>query len=251
MFDFAGKRAIITGGSRGIGRAIALAFARSGAAVSICARDPEALEETRLELARQGSAHAAVCDLADAAAIACYIGDAASALGGIDVLVNNASGFGRSDDESGWQAAFDVDLMALVRASHAAQPWLERAVPHGVIINIGSTVATRPSTKAPPYGAIKAAIKYHTATQAALLAKRGIRVNSIAPGSVTAPGHFWEARREANDPAYHEAIATIPAGRLGEADEIADAVLFMASPAARWVYGQTLIVDGGQTLFGG
>jgi 3-oxoacyl-[acyl-carrier protein] reductase len=84
-----------------------------------------------------------------------------------------------------------------------------------------------------------------------LLVKRGIRVNSVAPGSVTAPGHFWEKRKAANDPAYFEAIATIPAGRLGEADEIADAVLFMASPAARWVYGQTLIVDGGQTLFGG
>ncbi len=249
MFDFTGKCAIITGGSRGIGRGIALAFARSGAAVSICARDAAALEATRLELAAHGHAHAAICDLSDAAAISHYIKAAAAALGGIDVLVNNASGFGRADDESGWHTAFGVDLMSIVRASHAAQPWLERA--SGVIVNIGSTTATRPSIKAPAYGAMKAAIKYHTATQAALLAKLGIRVNSIAPGSVTAPGHFWEQRKAANDASYFEAIATIPAGRLGEADEIADAVLFMASPAARWVYGQTLIVDGGQTLFGG
>jgi 3-oxoacyl-[acyl-carrier protein] reductase len=251
MFEFTGKRVVVTGGSRGIGRAIALGFAAAGASVSICARDAGALEACRLDLAGLGTAHAGVCDLADGAAITRYIAAAAAALGGIDILVNNASGFGRADDEAGWQTAFTIDMMALVRASHAAQPWLERAAPQGVIINIGSTAATRPSVKAPAYGAIKAAIKYHTATQAALLAKRNIRVNSIAPGSVTAPGHFWEARKEAGDPAYQEAIATIPAGRLGEAEEIADAVLFMASPAARWVYGQTLIVDGGQTLFGG
>jgi 3-oxoacyl-[acyl-carrier protein] reductase len=251
MFDFTGKRVIVTGGSRGIGRAIALGFASAGAAVSICARDAGALEACRLELAEHGTAHAGVCDLADGDSIARYVAAAAAALGGIDILVNNASGFGRADDEAGWQTAFNVDMMALVRASHAAQPWLEQAAPQGVIINIGSTTATRPSIKAPAYGAMKAAIKYHTATQAALLAKRNIRVNSIAPGSVTAPGHFWEARKAAGDPAYQEAIATIPAGRLGEAEEIADTVLFMASPAARWVYGQTLIVDGGQTLFGG
>jgi 3-oxoacyl-[acyl-carrier protein] reductase len=226
-------------------------LARAGAAVTICARDAAALESARRDLARHGTAHAGACDLASADAIAHYIAAAAAALGGIDILINNASSFGRADDETGWHTAFNVDMMALVRASHAAQAWLERGLPHGVIINIGSTAATRPSPKAPAYGAIKAAIKYHTATQAALLVKRNIRVNSIAPGSVTAPGHFWEARKAANDPAYHDAVATIPAGRLGEADEIADAVLFMASPAARWVYGQTLIVDGGQTLFGG
>lgn len=251
MFDFTGKCVIVTGGNRGLGRAIAFGFVSVGAAVSICARDPAALEAARQELASLGAAHAAACDLSNAEAITHYIAEAAASLGGIDILVNNASGFGRADEESGWHTAFNVDMMALVRASHAAEPWLERAAPHGVIINIGSTAATRPSIKAPAYGAIKAAIKYHTATQAALLAKRNIRVNSIASGSVTAPGHFWEARKAAGDPAYQEAVATIPAGRLGEAEEIADAVLFMASPAARWVYGQTLIVDGGQTLFGG
>jgi 3-oxoacyl-[acyl-carrier protein] reductase len=251
MFDFTGKRAIVTGGSRGIGRAIALAFAQSGAAVSICARDAGAIESTRAELAGHGTAHAAVCDLGDAAAIARYIPEAAEALGGIDILVNNASAFGRADDESDWHKAFEVDMMSIVRTTHAALPWLERAEPPGTIINIGSTAATRPSIKAPSYGTIKAAIRYYTATQAAMLAKTGIRVNSVAPGSVTAPGHFWEKRREQGDPSYAAACATIPAGRLGQAEEIADVVLFMASPAARWVYGQTLIVDGGQTLFGG
>jgi 3-oxoacyl-[acyl-carrier protein] reductase len=251
MFDFTGRRVVVTGGSRGIGRGIALAFARSGAAVSICARQPEALEEARGQLAALGPAHAAVCDLADANAIAGYMAAAAAALGGIDILVNNASGFGRADDEEGWHRAFGVDLMAVVRASHAALPWLERAAPESSIVNIGSIACTRPSPKAPAYAAIKAAIHHYTTTQATLLARTGIRVNAVAPGSVTAPGHWWEKRREDGAQSYRETVALIPAGRLGQADEVADVVMFMASPAARWVTGQVLIVDGGQTLFGG
>src|SRR6185437_8403449 len=104
-FEFSGKRIIVAGGSRGIGRSIALAFAAAGGAVSICARGAAALEAARHELAaRGGAAHAAQCDLGDAASVANYIGEAASALGGIDILVNNASGFGSTDDEAGWAA---------------------------------------------------------------------------------------------------------------------------------------------------
>src|SRR5579862_3032370 len=251
VFDFSGRRVVVTGGSRGIGRATALAFAQAGAAVSICARQADVLEETRLALAGHGKAHAEVCDLSDGAAIVRYVAAAAEALGGIDILVNNASGFGRADDEEGWHTAFGVDVMALVRTSHAALPFLEGARPEGAIINIGSIACTRPSPKAPAYAAMKAAIRHYTSTQALTLISKGIRVNSVAPGSVTAPGHFWEKRREAGDPAYFKTLEQIPAGRLGPAEEIADVVMFMASPAARWVVGQTLIVDGGQTLLGG
>src|ERR1700736_1550971 len=125
--DIAGRRAIVAGGSRGIGRAIALVFAEAGAGVSICARGAEALAATRDEIARHnGIAHAAVCDLSDAAAIPSYIAEAADALGCIDIIVNNASGFGTSDDEAGWAASISVDLLATVRGTRGALPYLAK-----------------------------------------------------------------------------------------------------------------------------
>ena len=154
-FDFRGRRVVVAGGSRGIGRAIALGFAEAGAAVSICARGAAALEATRAELAAFGNpVHAAPCDLADAAAIAAYIPAAAAALGGIDVLVNNASGFGWSDDEESWKLSIDVDVMAVVRASHAAMPFLEQAEA-AAIVNIASGSGLNPSARNPAYGAAR------------------------------------------------------------------------------------------------
>jgi 3-oxoacyl-[acyl-carrier protein] reductase len=247
-FDFTGKRVVVCGGSRGIGRSIALGFAETGAAVSICARGAEALAATRGELKRfGGTAHADSCDLADGAAISRYIAAAASALGGIDVLVNNASGFGASDDEAGWAASVAVDMMAIVRASQAAQPLLEKSK-SASIVNISSISAYRPSVRTPPYGAIKAAVIHYTTSQAAALATKGIRVNCVAPGSVEFPGGTWEKRRTENPALYNRVFASIPFGRLGHPEEIANVVLFLASPLASWVTGQTIIADGGQLL---
>jgi NAD(P)-dependent dehydrogenase (short-subunit alcohol dehydrogenase family) len=249
-FDFTGKRIVVAGGSRGIGRSIALGFAAAGAAVSICARGPAALAATRGELAKSGgSVHAASCDLADAAAIAGYIAEAAAALGGIDVLVNNASGFGDKDDEAGWAASVAVDVMAIVRASQAALPLLEQS-PGGSIVNISSISAYRPSVRTPPYGAAKAAVIHYTTSQAARLAGKGIRVNCVAPGSIEFPGGTWEKRRTEDPALYNRILASIPFGRLGRPEEIANVVLFLSSPLASWITGQTIVVDGGQLLSG-
>ena len=245
--SFAGKNIVVTGASRGIGRAIALGFADRGANVSICARGPEALQKTASELKTKGhKVHSAVCDLADAAAVAKYVNDAAAALSGIDVLVNNASGFGNRDDEEGWRVSIEVDLMASVRASNAALPFLERA--GGSIIHISSISGLRSSVRTPPYGAVKAALIQYTRNQAARFASKKIRVNCIAPGSIEFPGGIWANRKTDNPALYKGVLDGIPWGRMGRPEEIAGVALFLASDLASWVTGQTIAVDGGQAL---
>src|SRR5260370_39029119 len=165
--DLSGKRAVGTGGSGGIGRAIALACAEAGAAVSICARGAEDLAAVRLETAAQGvAAHAEACDIADGAALSAYIGAASEALGGIDILVCNASGFGTTDDEAGWQRSIDVDLLGTARAIRAAVPYLERSAA-GAIVNISSIAGIGASARTPPYGAVTAPIMSSTPPEAA------------------------------------------------------------------------------------
>ena len=247
MFDFKGRRVVVCGGSRGIGRSIALGFARAGAAVSICARGAGPLEATRGEIAALGvPAHAAVCDLADGAAVRGYVTAAAQALGGVDVLVNNASGFGSLDTEEHWAQGLAVDVMATVRATHAALPFLEAA--KGTIVNVSSISGYRASTRSPAYAAVKALLINYTMSQAAMYAPKGIRVNAVAPGSIEFPGGMWEQRKTSDPKLYNAILARIPFGRLGTPEEVADVVLFLASPLARWVTGQTVVVDGGQML---
>ena len=244
--DVRGKRVVVAGGSRGIGRSIALAFAQAGAHVSICARGAEALEATRAEMAAFGGiAHAASCDLSSEASIAAYIPQAAAALSGIDVLVNNATGYGMGDDEASWEASLAVDLLGAVRASRAALPFLEQGRA-SAIINIASGSGLNPAPRTPAYGAAKAAVIHLTRTQAATLAMKNIRVNCVAPGSIEFPGGFWDMRKASEPALYNAVLASMPAGRLGHPEEVASVVLFLASPLANWVTAQVIGVNGGQ-----
>jgi 3-oxoacyl-[acyl-carrier protein] reductase len=244
--NLTGRRVIVAGGSRGIGRSIALGFAQAGAAVSICARGAETLEQTRQEVAGfGGTVHAAPCDLSDEAAIAAYIPAAAEALGGVDILVNNASGFGRGDDEESWESSLSVDLMAAVRASREAMPWLMKGTQPS-IIHISSGSGLNPSVRTPAYGAAKAAVNHYTRTQAAALAKHGIRVNCVAPGSIEFPGGSWERRKTEDPKLYNSILNSMPAGRLGRPEEVANVVMFLASDMAIWVTAQIIQVNGGQ-----
>ena len=248
QLTFKGKRVVVAGGSKGIGRAIAIGFAACGASVSICARGQAALESARAEIEGKGvKGHAASCDLADGAAIARYVKEATDALGGLDILVDNASGFGLADDEAGWAAGLNVDVMATVRASHAAIPHLEKAG-GGAILNISSISGYAASARSAPYAAVKAALINYTMSQALMLAPKKVRVNAIAPGSIEFPGGTWEDRKTSNPALYNTILRSIPWGRLGTPDEVANVALFLCSDFAHWVTGQTLIVDGGQSL---
>ncbi|MBW2279441.1 MAG: SDR family oxidoreductase [Deltaproteobacteria bacterium] len=239
------KGVVVTGGSRGIGRAIALAFADEGADVAICARGEDALRKTEEELrSRGGKVHAQVCDVSDAAALDGFLDQSKQALGRIDVLVNNTSAFGMGDDDDSWRAGFEVDVLAGVRATRRALPEIE-AAGGGCVIFISSTAALE-APAGPSYSAMKAALISYSKNLAVQLAPRNIRVNTVAPGSIDFPGGVWDAIKQANPAMYESIRKTIPAGRLGTPEEVANAVVFLASERASWITGVTLSVDGSQ-----
>ncbi len=248
LIDLSGKKAVIAGASRGLGFSVARRLAQAGAAVSICARNAERLATAHGELKTLGATvHSATCDLADAQSIERYVEEADRALGGIDILVNNATGQASGNTETDWLKCMSVDIMGTVRATRAAQPMLA-ASGTGCVVNIASRTALRPSPRTQPYGAAKAALMQLTGSQAADLARQGIRVNCVAPGSFQFPGGWWDKCRERKPELYQATLESFPFGRFGTAEDVSGVILFLASPLAGWVSGQTILVDGGQML---
>jgi 3-oxoacyl-[acyl-carrier protein] reductase len=245
--SFRGKKVVVGGGSRGIGRSMALAFAAEGADVAICARGPEGLKVAEAQLREHGAkVFGMSCDLGDESQVTRYVNEAAKSLGGINVLINNASGVGVKDDESGWLVSIDVDLLGTVRATRSAIPHLEKT--RGNIINISSISGLMAVPRSIPYAAVKAALINYTMGQGLALAAKHIRVNAIAPGSIEFPGGIWDSRKTSDPELYQRILKSIPWGRYGSPDEIARVALFLASDLASWVTGQTIVVDGGQSL---
>ena len=238
-----GRKALITGASRGIGRAIAIELAREGCDLALCARGAEPLEALAKELG--GTVYTQAVDVSDEQAVAGFVDAAAEQLSGLDIVVSNVSAGGLKGPDQ-WRLSFDADLMAFVRMVEAAVPHLERS-DAAAIVAIGTTSAfdTLPPTSANSYAALKAAVLEHASGLGHALARKGIRVNTVSPGPVDFPGGAWDKLREGRPEFYEGIRARIPLGRLGRAEEIARAVTFLASPAASFCTAVNLVVDGG------
>jgi 3-oxoacyl-[acyl-carrier protein] reductase len=244
--ELKGKVALVTGASRGIGRAIALALAAEACDVALVARGEDALQAAEREVASRGVRTVAIrADVTSAADVERMVAEAAGSLGGIDILVNNAGGSFPDDDE-GWQNAFHANIEAAVRATHAATPHM-RERGGGCIVHIAS-IWGREAGGGLPYNAMKAAMISHAKNAALALAKDNIRVNSIAPGSILFPGGSWGRRMDADPEGMAKfAQEEIAMGRFGTPEEVANVVAFVCSPRASWLTGACINVDGGQT----
>lgn len=242
-----GRKVLVTGGTRGIGRAIAEMFAAEGADVAICARDKmEVAAATAALEEKGGKAFGAVVDVSDGPAVTAWVGEAAAALGGIDIVVPNVSALAVAANEAAWQAGFQTDLMGSVRVVDAAMPWLERS-DAGSIVIISSVSGREVDFAAGPYGAFKAALIHYAQGLAYQLAGKNIRANTVSPGNTYFPGGVWEKIEQGNPELFAQSLALNPTGRMGTPAEVARAVVFLASPAASFITGTNLVVDGALT----
>ena len=244
-----GKKVILSGGSRGIGLAIVTKFLEEGAHVAFFARGQEGVDAAQESLSDKGVVYGAAVDAADHAAVRKWVVQAASQLGGIDIVVNNTSASASVEwTTEAWRNSFEVDLMSAVTMSDAALPWLEKSAA-AAVLQIATVTASEhhAMSVSPSYGAIKAATVNHAAQLAQNWGEKGIRSNSISPGPIYIEGGAWQGIKENYFDLYERDRLAHPSGRLGSAAEVANVAVFVCSNAANWINGENVVVDGGFT----
>jgi 3-oxoacyl-[acyl-carrier protein] reductase len=242
-----GLRALVTGGTKGIGRAIVEGLAAEGASVGFCARTEQDVADTVELLAKGGSTVTGqALDVADEAGLRQWVAASAAELGGLDIVVANVSALAIPDEPDNWRASFDVDMMGTVRLISAAMPFLERSEAAS-IVTIASVSGREVDFASGPYGTFKAAIIHYTQGLAYQLAEKGIRANSLSPGNTYFPGGVWQNIEQHNPGLFGQAMALNPTGRMARPEEIARGAVFLASPAASFITGANLLVDGALT----
>lgn len=245
--ELAGKVALITGGSRGIGLAIAKGLAAEGAQLAIAARGSEALNTVAYDLAKDGhDVLAHPCDVTDDDAVGDLVEKVLARFGRIDILISNASALAIGPDRPSWEASLAADLMGAVRLVEAVLPGMRQQGSGSILFT--SSISAIEATPMPDFGytAAKAALNAYAKKLAGTEAHNGIRVNALMPGSIEFPGGEWEKVRRHQPELYARVQHSIPFGRLGTPAEVADAAVWMVSARANWVTGVALAVDGGQ-----
>jgi NAD(P)-dependent dehydrogenase (short-subunit alcohol dehydrogenase family) len=242
-----GLRAVVTGGTKGIGRSAADILAEEGASVAICARNADEVKAAVKDLKAKGvNAYGADIDVAKKTALQKFIVDSGAALGGVDILVANVSALAAQDVEESWSKAFEVDMMHTVHAVTAALPYLEQSK-HPSIVIISSVSGREVDFAGPAYGAMKAALIHYAQKLAHQHAPKMIRVNSVSPGNTYFDGGFWQSAEKNLPDLYKYALSLNPTGRMAKADEIGRGIVFLASPASSFTTGTNLVIDGALT----
>lgn len=242
-----GKTALVTGGTRGIGRAIVESFASEGANVAFCARNAEEVAETEKAITAKGvKAKGTVLDVGDADALKAWVESSAKEFGGIDMAVANVSALAIPDTDENWEASFRVDLMGTVNMVKTVLPHLEKSSVKSLVA-ISSVSGREADFASGPYGTMKSAIIGYMAGVALQVAEKGIRANTVSPGNTYFPGGVWENIESGNPELFTFAMGLNPTGRMGTPDEIAAGVVFISSPVSSRTSGANLLIDGALT----